>query len=156
GTFGFYVGRLIVPVGVTAYMPTPPSGAGMMALAALGAAVVAFLVLPAGLGHGRDAGLRRFTVAWFLLTLAPALLVAVAAMLVTKASERYLYLPSVGLAVLAAASLDRLHANARPATEAAGPAQPRSAADARTVTAVGAVVVLGLAAATMARARIWR
>jgi tetratricopeptide (TPR) repeat protein len=143
GTFGFYVGRVLVPVGLTAYMPAAPGGVAMIALAGVGVVAAAALLLP------RDpTGIRRFGTLWFLLTLAPALLVAVAEMLVTKASERYLYLPSVGLALVVASALHDVLERA--------PTRVRGLVATRTGVAIATLTLAALAFASATRANLWR
>ncbi len=135
GAFGFYVGQLVLPWGVTAYVPEAPHGPGVMlwALAGLTAGVG---VLLAG---EREGTLRRFGLAWCALTLGPPLLVAVAEMLQTKVSERYLYLPSVGLALVIGGELTRYQARLQQ----------------RTLQSGVAAVLCVLAAVTVMRNRIW-
>jgi tetratricopeptide (TPR) repeat protein len=136
GAFGFYVARTFVPLGLTAYMPEAPGGGAMSFLAAVGVALaVALLFAPPA-----AQSIRRFGTLWFLLALAPPLLVVVSGMLVTKVSERYLYLPSVGLCLLVASALSL---------------RPRSLSTRRAAVAMAA----GLAALTLvtvSRNLAWR
>jgi Flp pilus assembly protein TadD len=136
GAFGFYVQRSLVPVGLHAYVPEPPSGVVVGLFAAVGVGGAAALLL----APARDRGLRRFAVLWFLATLAPSLLVVVADISATAVAERYLYLPSVGLSLLLAGELSR---------------RPRltTAPAARAALAAGLLV---LGAATVARNAVWR
>jgi tetratricopeptide (TPR) repeat protein len=80
----------------------------------------------------------RFAMLWIVVTLLPSMLVAIADISVTAAAERYLYLPSVGLALLVAIVLD------------AG-RWDRAAAS---VMAAGLALTL-LATATILRNRVW-
>ena len=129
--FGFYVGRLLAPVGLQAYIPEVPGGAAVVLFGLVGVAAAAAVA---------RAPRARFAVLWILLTLAPSLSVVLADISVTAVAERYLYLPSVGLSLLVAVGL----AN-RPELVRSRLAQG----------AIAAVLVL-LAAATVARNRIWR
>ncbi len=128
--FGFYVERLLVPVGLSAYVPVVPAGVVPWSFAALGAAAAALAV---------RAPRSRVAVFWIVATLAPSIVVILAHISVTMVAERYLYLPSVGLALLAAFAL----------TTSVGRDRPRLAAAA-------VLVVIALAAAvTVQRNRVW-
>jgi tetratricopeptide (TPR) repeat protein len=136
GAFGFYIARTFVPLGLTAYMPEAPGGLAMSLLAAVGVALAVALLF----ARSAAQSMRRFGTLWFLLALAPPLLVAVSDMLVTKVSERYLYLPSVGLCLLVASALSP---------------RPRLLSKRGPAVAMAA----GLAALTLvtvARNRVWR
>lgn len=126
--FGFYVERLVFPVGLRAYLPEVPGGVAVV-LCAVGGALAAAAAL--------RAPRPRFAVLWIALTLAPSLLVTMADISVTAVAERYLYLPSVGIALAVAIALS------------ARAPLPRVA-----WAAVAAVLVL-LAAATVVRNRVW-
>ncbi len=128
--FGFYVERLLVPVGLCAYLPEVPGGATVVAFAILGLVAVALVA---------RAPRARFAVLWILAALAPSMLVVLADISVTAVAERYLYLPSVGLALLAAIALA-----ARPPLWRLAPAS----------VAIVAVLAL-LATATVLRNRVW-
>ncbi len=136
GTFGFYVERTLLPLDVATYVPEPPGGAWESISAVAGMLAVAFLLVP----RESPGSHRRFLTLWFLLTLAPALLVAIAEMLVTKASDRYLYLPSVGLALLLASWLSR----------------HRELLGGRALRVATVTVLAGLAVVTITRNRVWR
>ena len=127
--FGFYVERLIVPIGLRAYIPELPAAVVTVPFAIAGAMAA---VLAA------RAPRARFAMLWIVVTLLPSMLVAIADISVTAAAERYLYLPSVGLALLVAIALD------------AG-RWDRAAASGM---AAGLVLAL-LATATILRNRVW-
>jgi tetratricopeptide (TPR) repeat protein len=129
--FGFYVGRLVAPIAMQAYVPEVPGGVTVVLFAVVGVGVAAALVR-----HAR----ARFAVAWILLTLAPSLTVVLAGISVTAVAERYLYLPSVGFSLLVGVALT---------------AYPGLVAG-RAARAAIACVLLLLATATIARNRIWR
>lgn len=126
--FGFYVERLVAPVGLRAYLPDVPGGIGVVLFAIAGAIAIA-----AALRGPRT----RFAALWIVLTLAPSLLVAIAEISVTAVAERYLYLPSVGLALLVAIGLS--------AREPLG----------RAAWAAVAIVLVACAAATALRNEVW-
>jgi len=129
--FGFYVERLLVPVGPQAYVPEVPNGITEIAFAFAGLA---------GIGWGAIAGTPRvrFALLWTAATLGPSMLVAISDVLVMPVSERYLYLPSVGLALLVALAVEHVP-----------PARARAA--------LAAAMALGVALiiATMMRNRVW-
>jgi tetratricopeptide (TPR) repeat protein len=146
--FGFYVERLLVPAGFQAYVPEVPSGAVTVLFALVGIAAVVLTCAPGLLARRGAAAQRawrsgdprvRFAVLWMVLTLAPSMTVVLADISVTPVAERYLYLPSVGLALLVGLALTRRPAALR--QRAAG-------------AAVVAVLVL-LAIATVVRNRVW-
>ena len=127
--------RTLAPLRLDAYVPEAPAGALAYGFALAGLAGAAALVL----ARPVDGGRRRFAALWFLLGLAPSLLVVLADISVTAVAERYLYLPSVGLSLLAAAALTRHpHLLGR-----------------RAVQAAAAVALAGLAVLTVARNRVW-
>jgi tetratricopeptide (TPR) repeat protein len=129
--FGFYVERLLLPIGLRAYVPEVPGGADVIVFAIAGVGAAALLA---------RAPRTRFAVLWILLTLAPSMLVVLADISVTKVAERYLYLPSVGLALLVAIALSR-------------PLPRRAVVPAAATTA--AVLAL-LATVTVLRNPVWR
>ena len=128
--FGFYVERLLVPMDLSAYVPVVPDGAVPWSFAALGAIAAALALRAPRL---------RVAVFWILVTLAPSMLIILAHISVTMVAERYLYLPSVGLALLAAFALTTVAVRDRPRLAAA---------------TVLAAVALG-AGATVQRNRVW-
>ncbi len=128
--FGFYVERLLVPVHLSAYVPVVPDGAVPWSFAALGAIAAALALRAPRL---------RVAVFWILVTLAPSMLIILAHISVTMVAERYLYLPSVGLALLAAFALTTVAVRDRPRLAAA---------------TVLAAIALG-AGAIVQRNRVW-
>ena len=96
GAVGFYVGKLFLPIGLSAYVPTVPGG------------VIPLLGLLAGLGGlvllllawQRQQRATSFLVAWFFLTLAPSLVVIIRYSAQAPVADRYVYLPSIGASLL--------------------------------------------------------
>ena len=142
---GWYGLKVIWPVPFSAFVPAVPDSTGLaLAGLVLGAAVLGLVALAlARRTHGAEA----FAGALFLLTLAPALVVAVRTIAATPLAERYLYLPSAGIALLAGFLLERA-------------AAIRSPAPARRVAAatLGPVLLVALVAApaTVLRQQVWR
>ncbi|MCC6763140.1 MAG: tetratricopeptide repeat protein [Deltaproteobacteria bacterium] len=132
GAFGYQIGRVVAPVEFAPYVPTTPTDAGHLALAALGALGIAALVL-----HPCRDGVRRLGALWFVIAVAPAVAVVLADFSVTPVAERRLYLGMVGVALLVASGL-----HGHRALAAATPAV--------------AVVLTALFATTVARNRHWR
>lgn len=133
-----YVENLLLPVRLSGLygVPHPPFG-----VVGLGVAVWAVLVASATL-LVRLGGAAAFGLFWFALNLLPvANLVPIPS---APLADRYLYLPGIGVLVVAADLFWR--ATARCAT----------AAGRRGVGAAGAVLLLLLGVATVARTRVWR
>jgi tetratricopeptide (TPR) repeat protein len=134
--FGFYAAQMLVPLTSNPYRPAVPGGAGpwLAAVAALAFGLI-LAVRPAP-----ERAHRRFALLWIVVSLGPSLLVAAAELSATAIAERYLYLPSVGLALLLAAELET---------------RPRITAT-RAGHLVLATLLLMLATTTIARARVWQ
>ncbi len=133
GAAAYYLGGALLPLRashfVTAFPPAWATALGVaLWLALLGLALAAWR---------RGRGVPLLAWAWFAVTLAPSLAIAVRSISETPLAERYLYLPSVAPA-LAAGWLVAL----RPA--------------ARGVRVALAALVLVGAVATAARGRIWQ
>ena len=99
---GWYVTKIPVPFRSGAYVPEVPTNlfyasAGLVVLMATVAAVV--------VGRLRVVG---FLLLWFVVTLAPSLLVIVRTSASAVLAERYLYLPTVGAAILVGQALAAL------------------------------------------------
>jgi tetratricopeptide (TPR) repeat protein len=109
--FAAYLGKLLWPLGLNAYIDQIPGGviSSIAAIALLLAAVLAAVRL-----WQRDESLPLFLVLWVLLTLAPSLTI-VWKIPDAPMAERYLYLPSVGFCLLVGYVVKRLAASARPA-----------------------------------------
>ncbi len=94
---GFYVSKLVLPIGLSAYVPEVPGGWILLALG-----VVALFALAAigTLAWRHNERRLAFLVLWFVCTLAPALVVIVRMSAQAPLADRYLYLPSVGACLL--------------------------------------------------------
>jgi tetratricopeptide (TPR) repeat protein len=135
---GWYVGKLAWPWPQSNFVPWGAApAAGTAAL--LVAVPVAGLLAAVAASRRPGARVAAVALAWTGVTIAPALAIALTPVAATPLAERYLYLPSVGLSLLAGAAV---------ALAAAGP-RPR--------LVVGAAVALvaALGAATLARGATW-
>jgi len=94
---GWYAAKMLVPVGLNAYVPEVPGGA---AFVIGGAACTAIGLGGAALAWARGQAVVAFLVVWFFVTLAPSLAVILRRSASAEVAERYLYLPSVAAAVL--------------------------------------------------------
>ncbi len=139
GALGIYLQKLVYPFELNAYIDGLPTGAGWLAT------VAAVLLGIGGWGiHRSLAGdsLSVACLAWMTMGLAPSLAV-VEKIPDAPVAERYLYFPSVGFCVLAAAWGAELALRAG-----------HRGRIAMEVSAVGLLAVLG--GAVVARNRIWR
>ena len=142
---GFYVSKFFAPVRLTAYIPEIPDR-GLNLLIGIAGVLAGGLVLWFATQRGEKR--TAFLTAWFFATLAPSLSVAFFQVSKTPIAERYLYLPSVGLCLLAGYLLFvRLPELVPEGTQKV--ATVLIAAVLVAVTAAGA-------AGTVARGRIWR
>lgn len=101
GAFSYQLARILLPIGFAPYVPTVPTDAAHLLLAAVGGAVL----LAAVLMPTRDGGVLRLGILWFVLAVAPAVAVVLADFSVTPVAERRLYLGMVGVALVMAALL---------------------------------------------------
>lgn len=105
----FYLGLLLVPVGLGPFYDLQyVSG---LSVAGLLIPLVILIAMGAGLwywGRRTGSGLPMFAGAWFLLTLAPVLLSAAIMSRWESLHDRYLYLPSLAIALLAGEALRQL------------------------------------------------
>ncbi|MBI1813521.1 MAG: hypothetical protein HYR72_00940 [Deltaproteobacteria bacterium] len=95
--FGFYVSKLVLPIGLSAYVPEVPGG---WILPALGVVALSALAAIGALACRHNERRLAFFVWWFVCTLAPALVVIVRMSAQAPLADRYLYLPSVGVCLL--------------------------------------------------------
>lgn len=89
---GFYAKKLVLPFPLT-FAPGPVDSPLYLALGLLAVGVACWAVV--------IRTQESFWIWWILLTLAPALLVAITGVAWTSVAERYLYFPSVGFSILA-------------------------------------------------------
>ncbi len=145
--FGWYIAKFFRPWPQSAFVPTVPGGVyglvGAGSLLFVGFVVVTSMARERWRRFGADLFLGAFTI----VSIAPALAVAVLRVSETPLAERYLFIPSVGLSLLAGRWLVRLR-NRMPR---AWPERARNGAL--------AILVLALAVpagvATVKRARAW-
>jgi tetratricopeptide (TPR) repeat protein len=105
GTIGFYAAAVLWPATAGVVRTAPPSEARLVVLGLLAFGAWSLALLWAA---QRRARLAAWALAWVGIALAPALLLVVRAVSETPVAERYLYLPSAGLALLVALGLARL------------------------------------------------
>ncbi|MBM4196650.1 MAG: hypothetical protein FJ197_06035 [Gammaproteobacteria bacterium] len=134
---GYYLAKLVWPYPQTNFVtwemaPAVPVAAGIV-MVAIATAILALRFRRASGGAALAAG-----AVWIGVAMAPALPVALTSVAATPLAERYLYLPSVGLALIAGALVARYAV-----------AQKR-------VIAVAALILVAFAAATVWRGTIWR
>jgi tetratricopeptide (TPR) repeat protein len=137
GAFAAYLGKLVWPLALNAYIDTVSTSAVVLALGvatALAAAAAIALSL-----FSRDR-LPAFCLIWILLTLAPSLSI-VWKIPEAPMAERYLYLPSVGFCLL-------LGWLAREAWQ--------RSAERRTLAAAAVLLLAAAAFLTVARNRVWQ
>lgn len=135
-----YLGKLVWPVGLNAYIDQIPGGL-VSSLSAL--AVIVAITAVALRFWQYDEPLPIFFVLWVLITLAPSLSI-VWKIPDAPMAERYLYLPSVGFCLLVAYAVKRFLSSSRPAWM-------------RAALAVLCVSLLaGSAVATVRRNRVWK
>lgn len=135
---GWYAWKILVPVDLNAYVPEVPADTVYVAGGAL--ALVAFIA-GAGTAIVRKRPLVAFFVVWFPLTLGPSLAVIFRRSASAQLAERYLYLPSVALSVLAAMLLHALQ-------------QRWPQAGKRARAAIAALIVL-FAGRSLVRGEVW-
>jgi len=131
---GYYLGRAFLPIGQTVFAATVPTGA-LYTITGIGGMIV-LGALFAWSWRARAAA-PLVALAWFAATLAPALGLVLRRIGTTPVAERYLYVPSVGVVILAAWLLSRL-------------AQRRAA-----VLPVAAVLALAGIVETARRNHVW-
>lgn len=96
---GWYVAKIPVPFRSGAYVPDVPANPFY---ASLGLALLLVTAAAGALGRPRVVAFLLF---WFVVTLAPSLLVIVRRSASAVLAERYLYLPTVGAAILLASAM---------------------------------------------------
>ncbi len=137
GAIGFYASKLLLPIGLSAYVPEVPGG--VMPL--LGLLVAAGALALCVLAWMRNQRAIAFLVAWFFVTLAPSLVVIIRYSAQAPVADRYLYIPSLGASLLLVPLFTWL-ATRRP--------QAQRAIGGGVITLCGLLAVLSLA-----RSRVW-
>jgi Flp pilus assembly protein TadD len=136
-----YVTLLMLPLGLDAHYPYPPMSGVLAPMALTAATMIVVLVIGISLLRKRSPrGL--FWAAWIFVTLAPVM--ALGRFGDVLMADRFLYLPSVGLSLLAALFVAHLIE-----TEA-------SPLRVRALAAFCVVLVLGWGAISFQRARVWK
>ncbi len=159
GTALFVMGRyltlVLLPVGLDAHYPYAPLRYFASPGVLVGAAMTAILLITAA-RLARWSRRDAFWLAWFPIALLPVF--AFGSFGDVLLADRFLYLPTAGLAVLLARLIAAQLDEAAPAT--AGAASPwRSLLawrPARLLPAAGVAIVVILAGLTVARAAVWR
>ena len=139
GAIGLYVGKLVWPVDLNAYIDHVPKETEQLALSVL------VLLVAGAIGwwwRKRAQGVPLFLLVWVGLTLIPSLTI-VWKIPDAPVAERFLYLPSVGFCLLVGYAVMRAWA-----------AWPTTHARAAIAAGVAAVLVIG-AAGTLRRNRVW-
>ncbi len=96
-SYGFYFEKLFVPSNLKAFIPEIPSSFWATFLS-----IAAVLILGAGIIFSllKRNSVILFSVTFFILTLAPSIMVAVKKISETPIAERYLYIPSLSFSLL--------------------------------------------------------
>ncbi|GIW40611.1 MAG: hypothetical protein KatS3mg076_1188 [Candidatus Binatia bacterium] len=101
GALGFYARKALWPVGQDVYVDSLPVSPAYVIPGALLLGAVAFSLL--------GPWLVRFSALWFVSTLLPALALLWVPVSTTPVAERYLYVPSVGVALLVGWGISWFH-----------------------------------------------
>lgn len=133
----FYLTKLLLPWPHTPFVPELPGTAQTIATSLL--APVLFAVA-AFAYRRRGMTLPLLCLAWFALTCAPSLAVPLKLVALTPVAERYLYLPSVGLALAAGGALCAISYKVKRAA----------------VLAAAGILLAAFAATSWHNARIWQ
>lgn len=126
--FGFYIVQTFAPVSLNPYYASVPDGVGYAIVGALApiVAVAAALWLRRSSVEARTRAVLACLALWFVLTLAPTLLVIVRRSALNLLADRYLYAPSVASCIAIAwmlrAAADKIDAKAAGAAAAIGAA----------------------------------
>lgn len=102
----FYIAKALVPIRLSALYPHPALGGGPLPTAFLLAPLGLVLAGSAVAWLGRWSRLAGFCALYFLVTILPVLQIIPVGF--AHAADRYFYIPSVGVLVLAGAGWDRL------------------------------------------------
>lgn len=93
-SYGFYIGKLLWPINLKAFVEEVPSGSGIMIFSIL---VIILLLAGIALSILKQQSMISFAILFFILTLIPSVMVAVLKISETPLAERYLYIPSFSL-----------------------------------------------------------
>jgi hypothetical protein len=96
-SLGFYIGKVIIPINLTAFIPEIPAGflttlLSITALCILIASIIYSLV--------KKNGIVFFSISFFIITLLPSLMIAIMKISKTPLAERYLYIPSFAFSLM--------------------------------------------------------
>lgn len=93
----YYFGKMVFPFRFNAFITSVPSGISYLLLSLIAFAGLLFLFLRSFI---RWKGIVAFSLFWIVLTLGPSVLVAVFSVATTPLAERYLFIPTAGLALM--------------------------------------------------------
>jgi tetratricopeptide (TPR) repeat protein len=136
---GYYLGKLAWPWPHAHFVAWDMVPALFPAVTVTGVALLVTILAWRRRDLPRGAGVL-LGMAWTLIALAPALAVAATSVAVTPVAERYLYLPSVGLALMGGVAYDAVAARLRPLVAGV----------------LAASLVLAGIAATLVRGQVWQ
>lgn len=96
-SYGFYLGKIFLPINLTAFIPEIPSGLWITVLSTIAITIlIVFLVL----SISREKGLVFFSIIFFIVTLAPSMILVVFRISETPLADRYLYIPSFAFCLI--------------------------------------------------------
>jgi tetratricopeptide (TPR) repeat protein len=96
-SYGFYLGKIFLPINLTAFIPEIPSGLWSTVLSTIAITILmAFLVL----SILRKKGIILFSIFFFIVTLAPSMMLIVFRISETPLADRYLYIPSFAFSLI--------------------------------------------------------
>jgi tetratricopeptide (TPR) repeat protein len=136
-----YLGKLLFPWGLSAIYPIPPAHSIMEPMVIIG--IITALLYLCVLFAFRKNSFVFFGLLWVFIPLLPVMYVP--AIPVSSMADRYLYLPTIGFAMLAAYLARFLFLRTAPAGYA------RSA-----VVLVTAIILVGYSASTITRSLVWK
>jgi len=108
--FARYIGKLFLPTHLNYFYAFPLTST--LTLWAFAGFLASILLLGAALFFRNSRPLLSFSMCWFVLTLAPAL--SLNSIALNFFTERYLYIPSIGFAILAASAAISVYSRLRP------------------------------------------
>ncbi len=105
GAYLYYFVKMVFPFSFNAFITSVPTRASYLFFSLLAFAGLLFLFLRS---YIKWKGIIAFSLLWVILTLGPSVLVAVFSVATTPLAERYLFIPTVGLAMIAGYLLTKL------------------------------------------------